>query len=239
MEDHTEKYLYLVFTACVLCIVIILIVENMPVNIPLNNNIIPFPSWRSEITGIGPSISETNGRFIFTLPQDSTGTSDGGIGGGLVSEFGLRGDFDVQVNYTLIEWPISNGVRAGIGARSDPLSGISNAMERTSFSEHDYLSNRENYVTDFGNPIITYTNDTSGTLRIVRSGSTWSSYYFSGGVWKLHYQSSEGSTPDAYIFLGAWSHDSYFIHKTVRVALDNFVINKGHIIWSDQQTTII
>ena len=233
MENRTQKYLFLFFIFCVLLVGLILFIGNMPVDNHVNDNVIRFQSWHSETSGIGPTVSTTSKHLVISLPPGSAGTADGSFSGGIVSEFSLRGDFDVQIDYTLLDWPPFNGVRIAIGARNNPLSGISNAMERTSFSRQEHMQGSENYVTDFGNPIVTATNDTSGKLRIIRTGSTWSSYYFSGGVWNLQYNYSKGYTSDAYIYLGAWSHDSEFIHKTVQVGLDNFQVNKGQVIWPD------
>ena len=104
-------------------------------------------------------------------------------------------------------------------------------MERVS-------GNPEVYTTDFtiqgGSFETTVTHDNSGKLRIVRTGSQWSSYYFSGGTWKLSEKYTNGNTGDVCIYVGAWSHNNYFNHQNVRLAFSNFIVNNGQIIWPNQ-----
>jgi hypothetical protein len=239
MGNYSGKYLSLMFIAGLLFILIPPVIGET-LSDDFNANTVNSSLWTVETLGTGPSISEINQRLEITIPSNSVETGNGLFSAGLVSVFKLRGNFDVQIDFNLLDWPSANGVRSGLTARSgagnDPYSA--NEMERTSDSANDPPNGKEIYLTDFrletNNLVKTITDDNSGKLRLVRVGSLWSAYYFNGGTWVLTKQYTNGNTGDVYIYVGAWSHNVYFIHKNVKLALDNFVINDGQIIWPNQ-----
>ncbi len=172
--------------------------------------------------GTGPSIRVTNQRLEITIPSYSAGN---GYGARVNSIFKMRGDFDVQADYILLDWPSVNGVRIGMGG---PY-----VIERDSFSAGDGSppTPSEVYLTDFGIPSgIVATTDITGKLRVARVGSLWSTYYYSDGMWVIDRQSS-GTTDDVTIFLASWSDDYRFGRKNVRVGFDNFILNSGQVVW--------
>jgi hypothetical protein len=226
MEENSRKYVYAIFAA-VLVVIVIFLVLGTGTSDDFNAGTINPSLWNPEVRGAGPSVTETNQQLEIFLPSTSLDPS-----AGVVSVFKIRGDFDVQVDFNLIDWPPANGVRSAISVRFDPRNPISYANERTSYSYNDDFAGREVYLTDFSTPAGTIaSDDSSGKLRIVRKGSHWSTYYFSDGKWKLDYETLNGDTRDAYIYLGAWSSNSVFIHKNVKLAFDNFMVNSGQVIW--------
>jgi hypothetical protein len=112
------------------------------------------------------------------MPAASNGVE---FGARLVSLFRLRGDFDIQVDFSLPQWPLYNGVRMAI-ALTD-LYYDDYGVERSSLSASEPLGAQEVYVADFGPYVLVPTQDLSGKLRLVRSGSIQTGYYYGGGGW--------------------------------------------------------
>jgi hypothetical protein len=181
--------------------------------------------WTVDVFGSGPQLAEVNQQLEIRLPATSSGTA---FGGGLVSNFLLCGDFDVQVDYRLLTWPFSNGVRVALAVEEEY------GVERTSFgSQSDYPDlPREVYLTDFldGATGFTATKDITGTLRLVRTGATETGYYYGSGGWVLIHTGS-GSTGNVAIRMHAWSHDYAFMDWDVLAAWDNLVVNSGQLFW--------
>ena len=213
---------------CALCSVLLLatnargqvLVEDF------NDNSINPTLWRVDLFGSGPQIAEANQQLQTTIPDTSSGDP---FSVNLVSKFRLRGDFDVQVDYRLLGWPFSNGVRVGLGINE------SYGVERTSFgSPLDGWGRepREVYVTDFldGPQGVTGTGDVTGTLRLVRTGATLTGYYYSPGQWvAIHV--GPGPTADVALNVSSWSHDYAFMDWDVTAAFDNLTVNSGELVW--------
>lgn len=177
-----------------------------------NDNTINSSLWVETIVGTGPSLNEVNQRLEVTIPGTSIGVGDV-INGQLDMKDSLSGDFDARVDYSLIEWPAQNEVRLGIG-----LQAV--GMQRISFLSGDrYMA--PSYS---GSPSIS-TSDTQGKLRFTRTGSTYSGYFWSdsSSSWVL-LGSGLGPSGAVNLAVGAWSHDSVFQDKSIKVAFDNFEV---------------
>jgi len=188
--------------------------------------------WKLFPVGVGPSLAQQNGRVEISVPASSHGSGNSGptfgpgsLGVGYNSREAAVGDFDFQVDFALLNWPNENGIRMGIG-----LDLLGTAVERASFAPHDFAGfGGEFYLTDFfDHPDgITPTAEQAGKLRLVRSGSVLSGYYWNGQSWVLIH---EGPGPDltGHIFLGVFSDDQFFQKTDVALALDNFQF-KGNL----------
>ena len=200
-----------------------------------NDNTINPSFWTTLPSGFGPTVNETNQRLEMVFPANCTNDPmSGAFGEGYQSVCQLNGDFDMQIDYSLIDWPSENGVRIGFGVSEVPIEpGVGCApVERVSFGSNEHTGwPREVYCTDFGDGqySITATSDLSGKLRLVRAGTTLSGYYFSNGCWVLVH-SGPVTAADLYIVIAAWSHDSVFADQEVKIAFDNFVINQGDLV---------
>jgi hypothetical protein len=200
-----------------------------------NDNTIDPSHWIAFQVGYGPTVVETNQRLEITLPADSSDDSVMGLfEAGYLGVCRLRGDFDIQVDYELLNWPYANGVRVGLGPiwlYDLPL--LRGPVERVSFGSWADFPDwpREVYLTHFDDGVqgITATSDLSGKLRLIRSGSTLSGFYFSSGKWVLIH-SGPATTDDLYYTIAAWSHDYAFTDQEVKIAFDNFVVNAGELI---------
>ena len=172
--------------------------------------------------GVGAANTEANGKLTTTLQADSTA---GGAGDIVGTHWGTNclvgGDFDVQADYQLLEWPAANGVAAIFAAFDMSNFGV--------FAERESQAWGEQYSSSFPQAFISQpTNDQAGTLRMQREGSTAIVSYLSGANWVPIASGPTGTTP-ASITFGANSGRSNFSHQEVKIAWDNFRINSGSI----------
>lgn len=193
-----------------------------------DDNFIDPTLWTAHVYGSGPEIAEVNHQLEVEMPGTSSGVD---FGVKLAGNFLLRGDFDIQVDFRLRTWPYANGVRMGLGMDTDgllPHPGV----ERISFGQNDYpWAPREAYLTDFPDGVygITETDDVTGSLRLVRSGATQTGYYYGPGGWvTLH--TGPAPTEDVAVKVATWS-GYQFMGWDVSAAYDNFVVNRGELIW--------
>jgi hypothetical protein len=144
---------------------------------------------------------------------------------GYTSMCRLRGNFDIQVSYTLDVWPDGNGTRLGI------TSGWS--MTRASFGgPKDYPGRpREAYGAEMNGSAkaITATTHRSGALRLTRVGTTMNAYRLDGSTWVLQH-SAKAPSGDVPFSIAAWSENAVFTDRDVVAAFDDFVITAGTLI---------
>lgn len=189
-----------------------------------DDNVVNSVLWAPYASG-GSSIAEANQRLEISFPASSTGAA---FAAGVNSRCQLHGDFDVEVGYELLNWPLANGVRIGLRA----AGGI---MGRTSFCknpDNDYPGwPREVFLADFGNGVsgITEAGILPGKLRLVRKGSSLNGYSFVSGDW-VSVLTGSSSTSDTGIVISAWSHDFIFTGNEVKLAFDNLVVNEGQVV---------
>lgn len=173
--------------------------------------------WSVINDGTGVTVQEVNQRVEIELAANAAGDP---FMGGYRSTAVYSGDFDVAISYSLLEWPTKNGVRVGLAMLSDtvPLSFWS--MERVSGGAIEAYG--DVYLTDFNTSLgmLVSTTDTSGTLRVARTGNTISAWYLASGAWQL-VRSEVVSSGDLHFSFAAWSHDQYFSDQPVRVAFDD------------------
>ena len=195
-----------------------------------NDNSTDTSLWWTYANDTGPSIAEINQRVEISLPGESYGER---FGAGYSSAFNLRGDFDVEVEYSLLNWPVQSGVRVGMRATNSNDWG---QVERTGWGFDDGIpgSPKEVYLVNFNWDVqgITPTADHTGKLRLRRRGNVLTGYYFDSGTgnW-VFLHSAIINTDDVQIHLDTWSHDSAFSDSDVLIAFDDFVIYEGEIVY--------
>jgi hypothetical protein len=191
-----------------------------------NDNQIDPALWTAVVYGTGPSIAAVNQQLEATIPGSSSGQD---FGVKLRTEFFLRGDFDVQVDFRLLQWPYGNGVRLAFGIDSGYL--FPPGVERISFGQFDYPgAPRESYITDLDGSVCGFveTTDLEGALRLVRIGTTQTGYYRQGGSWVVI---CSGPAPAGDVSLQLSAFSAYqFMGWDVRAAFDNFVVNSGELV---------
>jgi DNA-binding SARP family transcriptional activator len=170
--------------------------------------------WHQSVTGTGIEIAERNGRLEIEFAAD-------GVPGGEFNLLGAHygtscrfpGDFDVRVDYRLLDWPAANGVYVAINAWFTKPPQLAIVRQSQAWGE-EYASFWGGKTSD------RRTADTTGSLRIKRVGTRFTTYHKSGGKWlPLDSVLSEGAPM---ISIQAQTMADWFGHKAVRVALDNF-----------------
>jgi hypothetical protein len=186
-----------------------------------NDNQIDSSRWTRGVQGSNPPvIEETNQRVEISFSKDSAGSSFSAGYGGLCV---LNGDFDIQVDYDLLVWPSTSGVRVGLGVSTGSSFWVVERVSLGTSNDFFFQSDREVYATDYnGNVKFTSTGDNSGTLRLVRSGNSLTAYAGSNTL-----ASSTITSADLQFSFASWSADYAFTDKEVKIAFDNFVVNEG------------
>jgi hypothetical protein len=169
--------------------------------------------WHVITTGTDVSVEQLDGRLEISIgPEAIAGGTYNVIDGHYGTQCRLPGDFDAQVDFTLLDWPESNGVFAGVNA----------FFADTAVGRQSSIKWGEQYAAWVipNNGGIPGATDASGSIRIARTGSTMSTYVMHKGAWLR--VASGRSTGVAVVGLQATSKDEDFGHKAVRVAFDNF-----------------
>ncbi len=177
-----------------------------------NDNVRDVEHWNLIHDGTGGFVDEANGRVEFSLTADAAPST--GPFPAISVRYGfnclLNADFDAQVDYELLDWPAANGAMVQIHAfYADGTVGR---------QSQDWGESYGSFVPP-GSFNAVPTLDQSGTLRLVRSGATYTSYYKSGGSW-VELLSAPAIQGAAVLTFELASFGS-FAHQLVRVAVDN------------------
>jgi WD40-like Beta Propeller Repeat len=185
-----------------------------------DNNAINPAFWQVFAPGsssIGAAL--LNQRLEMTMGADAV--SSGPFGVQAASRCLLQGDFDLQVDYSLLDWPTASGVTVALGAEPDNAVGRSGATPTTG---ERYFA----YFPGFGDGAQLLTSDLQGSLRLVRTGTSSTGYVLSGGGWTPILTRST-NLDEELITLTLFSDDVSFGHQNVKVAFDNFRLNGGSL----------
>jgi hypothetical protein len=187
--------------------------------------------WHT-ISDPGGSIGPSGGRLVAAIsgsavPGGQYNQVDEHIG----SQCSLDGDFDYQVDYTLLTWPDFGGFYTQLSAffANGGVARASNVFSPP-FNQQ-YWAN-----TNDSNGSFT-TTDTAGTFRLVRTNGVMSAYVRSASVpdWRLI---TSGNAPGSTVYgMGLWAPGDQFQHQDGAVAYDDFRLNSGALTcptwWQD------
>jgi TolB protein len=168
--------------------------------------------WWTFFHGSGGTVAQADGRVELALTADAANDPGSGFMG---PNFGTQcravGDYDARVRFELLDWPSANGTHVNLGD-----GGMTGSIGRRSEGIiEDYLA----YFDPV--PASAPTNDTSGMLRLVRTGSTLTAYFLANGEWEQLLSGPSATTP-ALLNVHLFSMDSIFGDQLVRVAFDDF-----------------
>jgi hypothetical protein len=134
--------------------------------------------WHSYTVGQDSSVSVTNNRLEVTLPQSPGGILYMGGGG---SNFTLGGDFDMQIDFDLLIWPLNNEAQITL-CINDAFDFSINRRSREKNAE----GVNEIYFTMIkGQMTQVPASGTSGKLRMKRTGNKMEGFYWDGANWQL------------------------------------------------------
>ena len=188
------------------------------------------PSLWHTISDPGGTVDFGNGRLIESISGSATpGGQYNQIDEHVGLNCSLNGDFDYQVNYSLLVWPQFGGVYAGLHAFF-----ANGSIARQSSVQPTPYNQSYNAWTDssFGSQT---TSDTNGTMRLVRVGQTLSAYFLTADGWRL--VNSGPATNAATLGMGLSAQGDQFAHQDASVRYDTFRLNSGALAcptwWSD------
>lgn len=134
----------------------------------------------------------------------------------------LKGDYDMQVDYSLLTWPHLGGFYATLSAYfGNSAVGRSSVPVPWAPSWHDeqVVGWAQDSNASFA------TTDMSGTVRMVKKNGLVVTYIRDGGDWRP--VGSGHSTTDSNVGFQINSQAQDFGHQDGAVAYDNFVLNSG------------
>lgn len=171
-----------------------------------NDNLLDTRRWETRVEPPdAATIFEVNQRLEMQLPSGS------GFAGAKSRCF-LEGDFDVQVDYLLLMWPLDN--HASVQLRARDIDGQPVVVRASSPERYTLFKDRG----------FAHTSHLSGTLRLARRGSTISGCFLDDGVFRL-LGSFETSRNRTQIALNARRTDPS--GPPIKIAFDNFQVNSG------------
>jgi dipeptidyl aminopeptidase/acylaminoacyl peptidase len=180
-----------------------------------------------QIVDPGATLAEANGRLELSIAADAV---PGGPFNQVTAHYGshcsLTGDFDLQVDYELLQWP-SPGVFAGLHAFF-AFAGVSRI---SSIGGDDYSAWSGSAFAS--RP----TADRAGSMRLVRGGGVLSAFYRGGdGLWQPLLAAPADPTASVY-GAGLTAQGAWFTHTPAAVAFDDLRLNSGSLScpewWSD------
>jgi WD40 repeat protein len=176
-----------------------------------------------QINDPGGTVSETGGQTVLTI---SAGAVPGGqydqVDEHIGSQCSLVGDFDYQVDYSLLTWPHLGGFRANLaGFFANASIGRASVPIPWAPSWND--EQVQGYSDGGGGQFAS--SDSSGTLRLVRSGGIVTGYVKLGGGWRPAF--SGAATGDTVYGVDLSASAAEFGHLDGSVAFDNFKLTSG------------
>jgi hypothetical protein len=143
---------------------------------------------------------------------------------GVAAQCHLLGDFDVQVDYQLLQWPPASGVNVDFDTFDIVNGSYGDVYGMFVFDP----GSGTGISTHFPGPLNTFVPapDPSGTLRFVRVGSTLTGYRLTLAGWSA-LQSISDPANEKDVNLNVFSNAAQFSHPDVQVAYDNFRVSSG------------
>jgi len=195
-----------------------------PAAAPQNSNFSDASTWTRHVLGSGVQLTPAGNGFEVDYAAGTQPGANNAICGGYMSTFALRGDFTLDIDYTLKTWPASGGVRLGLGVWPH-ICMIRQGQGPYTQEWHTFGAGPYESIP---------TDDRHGTLRLVRAGGTLQGYYKSltDGSWVL--VGSRSGDPvflqDFQVSVQSWTDGSTFGGQPVAITLGNFVMTADTVL---------
>lgn len=184
------------------------------------------PFWGGPyLIGSGPSMAEANGRLEVSVPSDALNDPAAGFTDIAVSsQCHLLGDFDIQTDYQLLQWPSPSGVNVDFNTFTIVNGSFDQGFGLFVFDP----GGGTGVSTNFPGSTNTFVPapETAGTLRFVRIGPILTAYRLTPSGWSAIQSTSELAN-EVGVNLDVFSNAPQFSHPDVKVAYDNFRVNSG------------
>ena len=179
-----------------------------------------------QITDPGGTIGEQDGRLVASIAGSAVpGGQFNQVDEHWGSQCQLTGDFDYQVDYSLLTWPAHSGYFATLNAffADGAVARVSTPFDAPYGESYNAWANIT--VPFTFNQVNTL--DLAGSFRLTRTGNVFNEYYRSpGDSWNLLLSTPGVNGVTTYgmgLSAQAWS----FAHLDGSVAYDNFRLNSG------------
>jgi len=179
---------------------------------PALNEALWLPTYRNP----GTTVDVADGSLQLGVAADALLDPRSGLGAGATTRCTLNGDFDVSVDYRLLDWPEANGVNVNLS-----LDGGFSVFRSNSFGES---------VGAWFPPFGGSGADTAlaGSLRLAREQGVLTASYRRDGEWVGLRSALVGNGPQ-HVSLSIWVDGARFAHRDVRVAFDNLRFARGRL----------
>jgi hypothetical protein len=172
--------------------------------------------WSRESGSPGTFAESSQGHLVLTVGPDAEAAQDSGlINAGIDSVCRLAGNYDVKVDYKLLEWPAANGVDVLL-ADSGGTVGRRNAKGEAYFAAAASTG------------VDSSTADLAGSLRLVRNGNSEQAYFQRDRSW-IFLSQSNVTRGETQVRLAVRAAGTAFSRAEVQVAFDNFRVSRGRL----------
>ena len=154
-----------------------------------------------------------------TLNDPSLGFANAGV----VAPCHLLGDFDIQVDYQLLQWPPQSEVNVDFDTFDIVNGSIGDVHGMFVFDPGGGTDISTHFP---GMNTFVSAPESSGALRFVRVGTTLTAYRLTPTGWSA-IQSTSDLANEVAMNLNVFSNAPQFSHPDVKVAYDNFRVNSG------------
>jgi hypothetical protein len=179
--------------------------------------------WTVTGTGTGHTVVAVKGAVELTLDADAKPSSEGYYSASLMLLACVaRGDYEVSIDYELLNWPAANGTEVGLREYFPGSATIS----RDEFGERDIYQ-----AHGTSNVVTNETTDARGSLRLVRRGTRVVASHRSSesAAWiELPIQIESQFDETFAIYLAA--SETGFGGKKARAAFNNFHLTAAQLI---------
>jgi hypothetical protein len=135
--------------------------------------------------------------------------------------FTIKGDFDMQVDFTLINWPPNNLTQIAMGLQNESTN-LGQVARANSPGGEQYFT----IIMDTNNAIGVTDPPLSGTLRMVRAGNKVETFYKDGAAWNSIGSATNGALgSEARVSLGIGPYGNNYSGIPAKAAYDNILID--------------
>lgn len=173
--------------------------------------------WVYSSFGTGVDLKQVGGHLELTISADTVPDPRfNATSIGYRTACSFTGDFDMRVDFDLLDWPAASGAVAGLDVDWD--GGNMNLLRTSETNGQEQY----HFAAQTGEFRGLTTSDSNGGLRMKRAGAVITSYLQRSGHWVEFASARHAGAVRLQTLL--WASGTNFSHVQVRAAFDNFVV---------------
>jgi hypothetical protein len=181
--------------------------------------------WWVESMGAGVTSAVANNSLQITLPASVGGTLYMGMMGGA---FTLSGDFEMVVDFDLLEWPDNNQAQIGLSLNQANDFSIFRRSGSVNEGGEKYFTMIKGVFSQLP------ASGSTGKLRMKRTGNRMEGAYLSGSDWIVVGSGNDPSLGADVAVHMSLNRDTSFLGPIVKGAFDNISLTYDKIIYESQ-----